>query len=354
MDLKDLGWCDFFARPFAALDGAGWVPARVTIQHRGGYQLYDGNQELAAEVSGRFRHHARCPGDFPVVGDWVAVEALAGEPKAMIHAVLPRRTHFSRTTAGDATDQQVLAANVDMAMVVASLSGDLNLRRMERYLTLARESRATPCVVLTKLDLCPEASSAIARVQVIAGDATVLAVSSRTGKGIRQLKGLLKEAETSVLLGPSGVGKSSLVNQLYGDETLDVQPVRETDQKGRHTTTRRELVYLPGGSLIIDTPGLRELQLWEGETGLKETFDDIQELAVGCRFTDCRHDAEPGCAVRKAVEEGRLEPGRLESQKKLRTETEAFERKAQVRRQAEGRRRRASNGPAGKPRSSRS
>jgi ribosome biogenesis GTPase len=257
----------------------------------------------------------------------------------MIHAVLPRRTKFSRTEAGGGPEEQILAANIEEVFVVAALSGEVNLRRLERYLAMAWEGGAQPSVILTKSDLCDDVPAAVKTVTEIASGIPVHVVSNVTCKGLKALRTSLRPARTVVLLGPSGVGKSTLINRLYGDDFLPTLPVRESDQKGRHTTTERQMLQLPSGALVIDTPGLRELQLWEGENGIEDAFADITALAAGCRFSDCRHDAEPGCAVRAAIEAGEFDAARLESHRKLQRETEHFERQHNKRAQAEERRR---------------
>jgi ribosome biogenesis GTPase len=337
VDLKQYGWSDFFADGFRPWAESGLEPARVVIEHRGGYQVYSSRGELAAEVAGRFRHEALAAADFPAVGDWVAVQPYPDEGKAIIRAVLPRRTKFSRAAAGEDGEEQVLAANIDDVFLVAGLGGEVNLRRIERYLTLAWESAAEPVVVLTKTDLCADVEDAVRTVRTVAGSVPVVAVSSVTGAGMVEFQSFLAAGRTAALLGPSGVGKSTLINYWCGEEVLDVQPVRE-DQKGRHTTTHRQLICLPSGGCVIDTPGMRELQLWEGAQGIEEVFADIDTLAADCRFTDCQHEAEPGCAVRAAVETGTLDPGRLESHRKLKRELRHFERKHDKRAQAEQRR----------------
>lgn len=339
IDLDDLGWCDFFAANLAPHQASGWRPARVVIHNRLGYVIVAEAGELTAVVSGKFRHQAHSPADYPVVGDWVAVEIIESEEKALIHTVLPRRTKFSRTMAGGTTDEHILSANVDDVFIVAALAGELNLRRIERYLALAHDSGAAPTIVLTKLDLCDDAAAAKASVQELAGSVPVLALSNLTGKGVKALRRAIRPGHTAVLLGPSGVGKSTLVNHLCGEELLAVQPVREDDQKGRHTTTRRELLLLRGGGLIIDTPGMRELQLWEGDAGIADAFEDIATIAAGCRFSDCTHGEEPGCAVRAALAEGSLTTGRVESYRKLRSEAASFQGRSAERIREEKRRR---------------
>lgn len=339
MDLSQLGWDDFFAGPFQPFKEAGLEPARVVSSHRAGCKVICSHGEVPAEVTGRFRFDTPLPSNFPTIGDWLAVEAFPAESKAMIHAVLPRRTKFSRTEAGEGGEEQVLAANIDDVFIVASIGDELNLRRIERYLALAWESGAQPAVVLTKSDLCDHITSATKQVVEIAGEIPVHAVCSITGRGMKALRTLLRPGRTAVLLGPSGVGKSTLINHLYGDDFLQTLPVRESDQKGRHTTTERHMLQLPSGALVIDTPGLRELQLWEAESGIESAFTDIEELAARCRFSDCAHDTEPGCAVRAAVEDGTIDQARLHSFHKLQREQAHFERQHNKRSAAEEKRR---------------
>lgn len=337
--LTDLGWNDCFAEPFAPHAAAGLEAGRVTVVNRGGCVVHLGDTELLAEVSGRFRHESRGPEDFPAVGDWVALRRQPGEARALIQSVLPRRTRFARTVAGRSGEQQILAANVDKVFLLSSLNQEFNPRRIERYLTLAWDSGAQPVVVLTKADLCDDADPLVRAVESGAAGVPVLAVSCKTGKGVKALAKQLPAGQTAVLLGSSGVGKSTLINRLMSEEWQAVLPVREEDDKGRHTTTRRELFVLPTGGLLIDTPGLRELQLWDGAEGLEDTFADIEALAAGCKFTNCRHETEPGCAVRAAVEAGTLDPARLASRQKLEREVAHFERRQDPRALAEERRR---------------
>lgn len=324
MSLRALGWCPFFEEAFAPFSKDGLTAARVAVQHRGGYEVWTASEVLPAEVSGRFRHQAPHASDYPAVGDWVAFESIAGESRAVIHAVLPRRTKFSRNAAGKATEEQVLASNIDEVFIVESLAVPPNLRRLERFLTLAWESGARPTVVLTKADLCKDVRAAVNAASTLTKGAAVLAISCIADQGVAAIKKRLRKGRTVALLGPSGAGKSTLINYLVGEESQHVLPVREVDQKGRHTTTSREMVFLSGGGVLIDTPGLRELQLWEGGEGLESAFADIEEMSTRCRFTDCQHEKEPGCAVRQAVQEGMLTESRLAGFHKLRGEVAQF------------------------------
>jgi ribosome biogenesis GTPase len=335
-DLDALGWNDRLGEQFEPYLADCLIPGRVAVQHRGAYDVLVEGGELRCDVTGRLVHEAASPAELPVVGDWVAIAPRPGEGAGTIQAVLPRRTKFSRKTAWQATEEQVLAANVDVVFLVTSLNEDLNLRRLERYLTLGWESGAQPVIVLTKSDLHPAPESAVAEVGVIAHGVPVHAVSNRTGIGLDDIRSHLGAGITAALLGSSGVGKSTLVNTLAGAELLATQETRE-DGKGRHTTIRRELVQLPDGSLVIDTPGMRELQLWAADDGLEEAFEDVTELFVLCRFSDCAHDSEPDCAVRAALDEGRLAPERWASYVRLQAELAHLERKLDKRAASEAR-----------------
>jgi ribosome biogenesis GTPase len=319
--LAALGWDWTFAEAFVPLAAAGLGAARVVAEHRGRYVIAGAHGgEISAVLAGRFRHDARSRLELPAVGDWVAAtHASSSGDVASIHAILARRSAFVRKVAGEETAAQVVAANVDLALVLMALPADVNARRLERYLALAWESGALPTVVLTKTDLCDNVAGNIAAAQSVAPGVEVIALSAVTGEGVSSLERFLQPGRTAVLLGPSGVGKSTLVNRLLGADRLCTGDLRE-DGKGRHTTTHRELVRLRGGALLIDTPGMRELQLWDAEEGLGATFSEIYTLAVECRFRDCRHDREPGCAVRAAVDAGRLPMDRLEHWRRLERE----------------------------------
>ena len=329
--LQDLGWTDSHTTDFEPYAAEGLVPARVAAQHRGQYDLFSELGELRGVAAGRLSHEASGIGDLPAVGDWVAMAARPEEGTAVINAVLPRRTKFSRKVASQASQEQVLAANVDTVFLLMSLNEDFNLRRLERYVTMAWESGAQPVIVLTKTDLYPDWLSRVLEVEAIAFGLPVHAISSVTGEGLDLVRSHLAPGQTIVLLGSSGVGKSTLVNTLAGEELLATQEIREDDGEGRHTTTHRQLVLLPGGGMVLDTPGLRELQLWESSEGISETFGDVEEIELRCRFSDCGHGTEPGCAIRAALEDGTLESGRWESYLKLQRELAHLERRVDKR-----------------------
>jgi len=329
MNIESLGWHAFFEEHFAPFREEGLLPARVGCEHRGAYVVYGEHGELLAEVSGRFLHDAHGRSDFPAVGDWVAIEPRAEEARATIRALLPRRGAFSRKIAGAETQEQVVAANVDTAFLVSGLDGvrNFNLRRIERYLTLAWESGATPVIVLNKTDVCEDVEARVREVEAVAFDVPIHPTSATDRLGLDALRGYLAPGQTCAFFGSSGVGKSALINVLLGGERQDVGEVREDDGRGRHTTTRRELILLPTGGIVIDTPGMRELQLWSDEGTIDGAFADVEELAAQCRFTDCTHQTEPGCAARQAVEDGALEPGRLQNYLKLQREVERLARR---------------------------
>ncbi len=323
--LERLGWDEYFARAFEPWRTAGLLPGRVAVEHRNRYVVYSGAGELSAQLLGKLRREAAGTAQLPAVGDWVALETGPGGT-ATLRAVLPRRSAFVRKVAGRETAEQVVAANVDTVFLLTAAEGDLSLRRLERYLALGWESGASPVVVLTKADLVADPADAVQAAGSVASGVPVHVVSSVTGRGLEELGPYLGPGRTVALLGSSGVGKSTLVNRLLGREELRTAAVRDADGKGRHTTTRRELVLLPSGGAVIDTPGMRELSLWHAAEGMREAFEDVERLGEGCRFADCRHDTEPGCAVRSAVEAGDLPAERLESYGKLRRELARLER----------------------------
>lgn len=322
--LVELGWGGPFEAHFSEHAAAGLEPGRVVATHRETAIVRLAAGTVAGHVSGRFRRAVLGPADYPAVGDWVAVEPRLAERSATIHAVLPRRSAILRT-AGDSNrlgggrlvDEQVLAANVDVAFVVASIAIAPNLRRLERYLALAWASGTTPVVVLNKADLAADAEASAAVVAGVAIGAAVHPVSALGGIGLEPLAAHLRPGTTTVVIGPSGVGKSTLVNALLGEERQVTRAIREADGRGRHTTTHRELVPLPGGALLVDTPGIRSLELLDADDGVGIAYADIETLADDCRFADCRHVDEPGCAVGAAIADGRLDERRVAGYRKL-------------------------------------
>jgi ribosome biogenesis GTPase len=324
LTLDDLGWTPRFAEAFEPYRAPGVSPARVSLEHTHIYRVIAPEGESLARVSGRLRHDASERSDFPAVGDWVVVEAAAGGGDARIRAVLPRATHFSRRAAGNPTEEQVVAANIDVVFLVSGLDHDFNPRRIERYLVTAWESGAAPVIVLNKADLVDDASGFVTEVASLAQGVPVHAVSAKRPESMAVLRGHLGRGRTAALLGSSGVGKSSIANALIGEDVLRTREVRESDSRGRHTTTGRQLVMLPGGGILIDTPGMRELQLWDAGESVAGAFADVESIGEGCRFRDCRHLTEPGCAVVAAVAAGLLPDVRLESYRKLQEE-QAFQ-----------------------------
>lgn len=322
-DLKNMG---LDAETEEAAKNSGLAPARVLAQYKGQYTLLTENGEVPAKVSGKLRYEAATPEQYPTVGDWVLAEN-AGETsgEAYIARVLPRKSCLIRKAAGTGESLQVIAANMDIVFICMSANRDFNLRRMERYLSLVWESRATPVAVLTKCDLTDDLEARLLELEAAAPGVDIAAVTTRTEDGLDPVRRYLKTGVTIAFIGSSGVGKSTIVNRLMGKDVLFTREVREDDDRGRHSTTNRQMFTLPGGGVVIDTPGMRELQLYGAD--LTKAFADIGALALNCRFGDCRHVHEPGCAVKKAVEEGVLPPERLESYRKLLNELEFEENK---------------------------
>jgi ribosome biogenesis GTPase len=321
------GWNSYFEAFWRDGEWKNAVPARVIGQQRKFWRVAGEFGECWAEASGKLRLAADDGADWPAVGDWVVAEVHGTDVTAMIEEVLPRRSKFVRKMAGKKLEEQVIAANVDTALLVSALDGDFNPRRVERYLAQCWESGARPAIVLNKADTCDELLEKVAEIERIAVGTAVCVVSARTGQGFGELEEFLKPGHTVVLLGSSGVGKSTIANRLLGEEVQEMQPVRESDSRGRHTTTSRGLFRLPGGALLMDTPGLREMQLWDAEEGVAQVFADIDALAAQCRFGDCRHEGEPGCAVQAALEGGTLDRGRFENRRRLLREQEFLRRK---------------------------
>ena len=329
MNLEDLGWDVFFSGEYETVKAPDTVPARVVTIEKDLCHVLTASGELAAQMSGRMRYLAGSVEQYPAIGDWLVVRPLPGEPKATIQAILPRKTKFSRQVsggrqriAGGKTEEEVVAANVDTVFLVSGLDGgrNMNLRRIERYLAIARASGAEPVIVLNKVDVCPDIEVHIKEAATIASGVPIHAISATARIGMDVFKQYLGKGCTAALLGSSGVGKSAIINALLGEERLATGAVRQSDLEGRHTTTRRELILLPGGGAVIDTPGMREIQVWGDEQSLDSAFIDISELAKGCRFTDCRHDKEPGCAVREALRRGELDMSHFKSYLKIQRE----------------------------------
>jgi len=323
--LLTLGWTDSRDREFGPFREKGLIPGRVSLEHNHVYRVMTEGGEVLAEAAGRIKYLATGRRELPAVGDWVAIKPDTSGPRQTIAAILSRPTCFSRKAAGRGTEEQVIAANVDVALVVFALDKPVNTRAIERYLTVAAHSGAQCVVVLNKCDLIDDVAGAVAEVAVVAGQSPVHAVSAASDGGVAVLEQYLADGKTIALLGPSGAGKSSIVNRLVGEDVLRTGDVRDWDQRGRHTSVHRQLVVRPKGGLIVDTPGMRELQLWDADDGVAETFPEIEALAPGCKFRDCGHDQEPGCAVKAAVAEGSLPATRYDSYLTLRHEQAATE-----------------------------
>ena len=337
MTLKDLGWNPTFETAFAPYRATGWVPARLIRETPINFGAFlDDGEEIDAVLGGRVWHEAACDADLPAVGDWVAMELGSENQDYVIRAVLPRRTCFARKMPGNSSQAQVIGANVDLVAVVTDAGPDFNLRRMERYFMLIERSGAKAVVLVNKSDLFPKEQnkSAAAQIAALWDGASVHITSALTAEGLKILKKYLKKGITMCVVGSSGVGKSTLVNQLYGEEWQWTGEVNEATGKGRHTTTSRELVPLPGGGMLIDNPGMREIQMWTDESILRESFSDVEEIAAHCRFADCSHRSDAGCAIREAVDSGTLDPARHASFLNLENEIAALKKRAEKRRMA--------------------
>lgn len=303
------------------------VPGRVILEHKHSYRVMTEYDEWLGTISGNFAFNASMRKDYPAIGDWVLVEKMPGEEKCIIHKLLPRQSIFSRKMAGMEIDEQIVASNVDIIMIVMSVNHDYNERRLERYTTAAWNSGATPIIVLTKIDLCDDLEHYIELTQRVAFGIDIYPISTFTGQGIESLKNLLLPHKTAALMGSSGVGKSTLTNAFIDADKMLVQEIREDDSRGRHTTTHRALFAIPNGGIIIDTPGMRELQLWDTGDALESSFSDIEELSATCRFRNCSHKKEPGCAVQNALQNGILTHARFDSYLKLQKEAAYIDKK---------------------------
>ena len=336
--LETLGWNSDFEKSFAGFHTRDLEPGRVAVEDKHHYGVLTAGGPSCAQVAGKLLHQVASPAALPKVGDWVAVRRLPKEDKVVIHHVLPRRTKLSRKVPGRQSSEQVLAANVDIAFAVQALDRSFNPALLQRHLAMALECRVKAVVVLNKVDLCEDILATLAAAERIARDTPVIAVSAKTGQAMDSLTQLVRPGETIVFIGASGVGKSSLINHLYGDEIQATTEVRESDAKGRHTTSWRELIVLPNGGLVIDTPGMREFHMWLAGEDEREAFPDIAGLALKCHFRNCSHTVEKRCAVLTAVEQGALARERLESYMKLKRELAFLDQAAHRREFLENRR----------------
>jgi ribosome biogenesis GTPase len=326
-DLQEIGWNEYFSKQFEPYRTELLIPARVISEQKKVYRLSSEKGELIASARGILWHQNNMEHDVPVVGDWVVVELLTEKNKASIKAVLQRNTYFSRKAAsgrkrsgGGKLKEQVIAANIDIAFIVVGLDRDFNLNRIDRYLVLVKSSGSIPIIILNKADLCDDVKSKKKKVAQIAPDLTILSMIALKKKEVKVLNKYISKGQTAALLGSSGVGKSTIINQLLGYQQQKVTDISSSVGKGKHATSRRELFFLPGGGMIMDNPGMREIQLWTDETMLNETFENIESLALNCKFSDCKHESEPDCAVKAAVAEGKLDPQRVKSYQKMRSE----------------------------------
>jgi ribosome biogenesis GTPase len=323
--ISQLGWNDHWDHAFESFRSQGFHPARVAVEDKHHYQLFADAGVFTGKVTGKFRSQTRTQADFPKVGDWVAFKPRPAEERSQIHAILPRATQLARKRKGRETSEQVLVTNVDVAFIVHGLDRHLNVRLIERFLVMTREGRVRPVALLNKTDLDSHSTDKADELQRALGDVPVFPTCARTGRGLEALAPYIQPGRTVVFMGSSGVGKSSLINRLYGEEIQATADVREGDAKGRHTTTWREMILLPNGGLVIDTPGMREFHMWMSGEGIHEAFPEIEALSLKCHFNDCTHTREKRCAVKTAVEAGQLSETRYQSFLKLQRELEFLE-----------------------------
>ena len=324
-NLEQFGWDKFFEEQFQRYSTEDYSVGRVSIENKNNYHLYTDSGELIAEVSGKFHFNAETASGYPAVGDWVVIRTISDERKAIIEYVLERKNKFSRNAAGIKTEEQIITSNIDTLFIITSLNQDINLRRMERYLALAYECEVMPVLIFSKADLCDEIAEKISEVNSVSLNTKIHIISAVRNEGMSELKIYFHGNKTVGVVGSSGVGKSTLINSLCGNEVMEVSDISLYKDKGRHTTTHRELILLPFGGMIIDTPGMRELQMWEGSDGVSETFSDIEKYLGQCRFSDCKHETEPGCAIKKAIEDGEFDEKRFKNYLKLQREIRHFE-----------------------------
>lgn len=323
--LKQYGWDDFFDAQMEKFSKEGYSVGRVAIENKSNFILYTEFGELTAGLSGKFKFNASSESDYPGVGDWVVIKPMIEESKAVIEFVLERKNKFSRKVPGMTTEEQIIAANIDTIFIISSLNQDINLRRIERYLTLAFENNIPSALILSKSDVCDDVREKLTEVESIAGESEIYVISALENKGTDELKKYFSDNRTVAVVGSSGVGKSTLINCLSGSDDMEVSDISLYKDRGRHTTSHRELIILPGGGLIIDTPGMREIQVWEGSDGMSETFTDVEQYFSECKFTDCKHETEPGCAIIKAIENGELDEKRYKNYVKMQKEVKHFE-----------------------------